>query len=100
MLDELDFVDGTVEYHDEPIEGYLRHPDGRLFAFRRVHVIPHHLIHWILLPSEDATTPVGDIFKRSARAPIAWISILEDRRTPTPAEYGAVMNSKVPQTWD
>ena len=103
MIEELELIERTVTFHDEPLQGYARDSHGGLFAFRRVHVIPDRLIHWILLPVDDISIPVSEVFRKAeARAPERWLSILDDQRGPTSVESVAEMDAtaKIPLTWD
>lgn len=103
MIEDLELIERTVTFHDEPLQGYVRDPQGALFAFRRIHIIPDRLIHWILLPADDVSIPVSEVFRKGeARAPERWVSILDDHRGPISAEYVAEMDAtaKIPLTWD
>jgi hypothetical protein len=81
FLDDFEFEEKTLVYHDAPIVGFLVHKgSGERFAFFCKTILEGRLYHWSLVPR-----PMGDdaeevIRKIDAEECPVWASVVEDRR--------------------
>lgn len=97
ITDEFSFLDEHLEYHDGPLEGFLRSSStGDLFAFRISFIIADRLWHWVLLPVSSTETGLEKIFTAARTAPPdRWLSIVEDRRRGDPQLSAVWMTGRI-----
>jgi hypothetical protein len=92
ITQHFDFIEESLVYVDSPLEGHLRAKDGELFAFRCQAIIEQTLWHWVLLPIASTEVGVDDAFKNAINSPPQhWLSLVEDRRGPTPTITAAML---------
>jgi hypothetical protein len=95
ITDEFEFIDEFLLYVDEPFEGYLRSVrDQSLVAFVRQMVVPRLVWHWSLIPVQECVRPAREALDQTS--PLStWLSIVEDRRGPSPTLSAAWVSGPV-----